>query len=121
MNLEQALQENTKAVLALAAALAAGGAIPAAAPAKTKAAEKTTTTTAPAAPATPAADAPKNESPAAVTFDQVKEVFLKLGNSKDGRARCEAVLKPYGVVKLSLAKPADLPAIFEALTKALAQ
>ncbi len=79
-----------------------------AAPAPLPAASAPATEPAPApAPAPAAAPA----EPAAVDFDTLKRAFLALATKDGGRARCEAVLKPFGLAKLSEAKPEHYPAL----------
>jgi len=80
--------------------------VEAAAPAKT-AAES--------APAAPSAETAPQASTAAtdtpVTFDELKRAFLSLSTKPGGRALCEGVLKPFGLAKLSEAKPEQYSAV----------
>jgi len=80
--------------------------VEAAAPAKT-AAES--------APAAPSAETAPQASTAAtdtpVTFDELKRAFLGLSTKPGGRALCEGVLKPFGLAKLSEAKPDQYSAV----------
>jgi hypothetical protein len=55
----------------------------------------------------------------AVTFDEVKKAFLALSKPK-GRALCEGVLKPFGIAKLSDAKPEQYAALLAAIEQAIA-
>lgn len=57
------------------------------------------------------------ESPA-VTFDQLKKAFLGLSTKADGRAKCEGVLKPFGLAKLSEAKPEQYAQVLAEIEKA---
>lgn len=112
---------------------ASGKSKPAAAPAQTAAAtapagKPATQTTEPSAPAaaaqaaqgeagnaTPAgqaadastASSTKPEGEAAVTFGALKKAFLALSTKADGRAKCEAVLKPFNLTKLSDSLPSE--------------
>lgn len=74
-------------------------------------------TAGPAAAASPASS-PKPEAAPEVTFDVVKKAFLALSTKADGRSKCEAVLKPFKVAKLSEAKPEQYAAVLEAIEKA---
>lgn len=65
-----------------------------------------------ATPAGQAADAStasstKPEGEAAVTFGALKKAFLALSTKADGRAKCEAVLKPFNLTKLSDSLPTE--------------
>ena len=65
---------------------------------------------------------PKPEESAApgVTFDVLKKAFLSLSTKEGGRAKCEGVLKPHGLAKLSEAKEDQYAAILAAIEKASA-
>lgn len=58
------------------------------------------------------------EGSVAVSYDMVKVPFLAL--VKKNRDTALAVLKPFGLDNLKGAKPEQLPAIFKAVNKALA-
>lgn len=55
---------------------------------------------------------------ASVTFDELKKAFLTLSTKADGRAKCESVLKPFGLGKLSEAKPEQYAAVLAEIKKA---
>lgn len=126
MSLEIALQENTNAIRALIAAL---GTKPLDMPENPKvwvdqpvgkpAATPTATAPAPAAaaPSAPAAASPSSAAPD-IDFDTIKKAFLKLSTTDGGRAKCEAVLKPHGLAKLSEAKPEQYAEILANIQKA---
>jgi hypothetical protein len=61
-----------------------------------------------------------NAAGAPVQFDELKKAFLNLSTKADGRAKCEGVLKPFGLAKLSEAKPEQYPAILAAIKQASA-
>ena len=100
MSLEQALKENTAAVLALTAAYLNNGAL--------------TTRKANPAAEKPAADAPS--APVTLKYTDVSgpvNEFVKT----HGREKALAVLKPFGLAKLTEAKPeqwGDILAAFQA-------
>lgn len=100
MSLEQALAANTAAINALTAVLQGQGQQPAAKTADApKDAPKATTGKAKADKAAPA----KKEEPA-VTYDQVKELILKV-NQEKGRPAIEELLSGFGVKKGPELKP----------------
>lgn len=71
----------------------------------------------------PSASTASSDKPAespAVSFDELKKAFLALSTKPEGRAKCEAVLKPFGVAKLSEAKPEQYAAVLAAINKASA-
>ena len=104
------------------------------APATTAAAASSQTPAAAQAPAhtTAPADAgnvaastgssPKPEESAApgVTFDVLKKAFLALSTKPEGRSKCEGVLKPHGLGRLSEAKEEQYAALLDAINKAAA-
>lgn len=70
---------------------------------------------------TAAASTASSEKPAAaveVTFDVLKKAFLALSTKADGRAKCENVLKPFNLAKLSEAKPEQYAAVLAAIEEA---
>jgi len=73
----------------------------------------------PAAAASPASSSTPAASPE-VTFDMLKKAFLALSTKADGRAKCEGVLKPFGLAKLSEAKPEQYAAVLAEINKASA-
>jgi hypothetical protein len=76
---------------------------------------------APPAPAVTTTPTPSAASPSeAVTFDQLKKAFLSLSTKDGGRAKCEGVLKPFGLAKLSEAKDDQYAAVLAAIEKASA-
>lgn len=105
---------------------------PAGSPASPTAASSAPAAAAPAAQgdagnATPAAGQPaaaqtaSSEKPAGaaeVSFDTLKKAFLALSTKADGRAKCENVLKPFGLAKLSEAKPEQYAAVLAAIEEA---
>lgn len=118
-----------------AAAAAPGKSKPAATAAGTSAATPTAAPSAAAAPAPAAGDAGNASTPAAsppastasssaasgsseVSFDSLKKAFLGLSTKAGGRALCEGVLRPYGLAKLSEAKPEQYAAILKAIEEA---
>lgn len=120
MSLEQKIEENTAAIRDLIAVLSArntpalevpgvSGGKPSAAIAETT--ELPATTVAPTSVASPSAP---------VTFDALKKAFLQLSTKEGGRARCEGVLKPQGLAKLSEAKPEQYGALLTAINAASA-
>ena len=90
-------------------------AAPTAAPKQTAAAS--TPTAAPAAAPSQASTAATDLAPE-VSFDQLKKAFLGLSTKADGRAKCEGVLKPFGLAKLSEAKPEQYAAVLAAIEEA---
>jgi hypothetical protein len=66
--------------------------------------------------ATSASSPTPADSPAP-TFDETKKAFLALSATK-GRAACEGVLKPFGIAKLSDAKPEQYAALLYAIKDA---
>lgn len=75
--------------------------------------------TAAAAGAQTASSSAASES-SAVTFDELKKAFLALSTKPGGREKCEAVLKPFGLVKLSNATVEQYPAVLAEIQKASA-
>jgi hypothetical protein len=71
-------------------------------------------------PSAPTASSDKPAESAAVSFDELKKAFLALSTKPEGRAKCEAVLKPFAVAKLSEAKPEQYAAVLAAIVKASA-
>jgi hypothetical protein len=53
-----------------------------------------------------------------VTFDVLKKAFLALSTKAAGREKCEAVLKPFGLAKLSAATPEQYAAVLAEIEKA---
>lgn len=53
-----------------------------------------------------------------VTFDVLKKAFLALSTKAAGREKCEAVLKPFGLAKLSAATPEQYAAVLTEIEKA---
>ncbi len=76
------------------------------------------------APATPTASeaAPTADTAPAetVSFDTLKKAFLALSTKEAGRAKCESVLKPLGLGKLSEATEPQYAGLLEAIQKASA-
>lgn len=80
-----------------------------------------------AAPAAQQADAgnasgstPSSSEPSgspAVTFDELKKAFLALSTKAGGREKCEAVLKPFNLPKLSAASPEQYAAVMAEIKK----
>lgn len=71
--------------------------------------------------ATPFASTASSEtSTSAPDFETVKKAFLALSVKDGGRARCEQVLKPFALGKLSEAKPEQYGQILDAIKKAAA-
>jgi hypothetical protein len=67
-----------------------------------------------ASPATGAASTASSSEPSgspAVSFDELKKAFLALSTKPGGREKCEAVLKPFGLPKLSAANADQYAAI----------
>lgn len=120
MSLEQLLQENTAALLKLAAVLgtASDNKQPAAEP-KQKPPRVADRLPLPEEAPAPAA-APENDV-FRPTFDEIKVAFQKLSMEKEGRARCVALLKSFGIERLSGAKPEQYFAIHDAIAQAAAQ
>lgn len=127
-----ALQPTTKAP---GLALESGEFIPAANLAKDPVAKKPATTAAAASSPTPAAapapapttdtstsssSEPEKSAAPAVTFDVLKKAFLALSTKEGGRSKCEGVLKPHGLGKLSEAKEEQYAALLDAINKAAA-
>ena len=71
------------------------------------------------APTTSSSEPEKSAAPA-VTFDALKKAFLGLSTKPDGRSKCEGVLKPHGLGKLSEAKEEQYAALLDAINKAAA-
>ena len=71
----------------------------------------------PAAAASTASSSTPAESPE-VSFEVLKKAFLALSTKADGRAKCESVLKPFGVAKLSESKPEQYAAVLAAIEAA---
>jgi hypothetical protein len=70
---------------------------------------------------TPApAESPSESAAEAVDFETVKKAFLKMSTMEGGRARCESVLKPFGIAKLSEAKAEQYGEILVLIKKASA-
>lgn len=63
------------------------------------------------------ASSPKPDAAPEVTFEQVKKAFLALATKPDGRAKCEAVNKAFGVAKLSDIKPENHAAALAEIEK----
>lgn len=68
----------------------------------------------------PASTASSETSTAAPDFETVKKAFLALSVKDGGRARCEQVLKPFALGKLSEAKPEQYGQVLDAIKKAAA-
>lgn len=94
----------------------AGNASAAAQPAASSAQTASTGTQSGSA-ATAGGELPADEKEA---FEVVKKVFLALGSKAGGRDKCMEVLTPFGLSKLSEAKPEQYAAILAALKKASA-
>jgi len=74
-------------------------------------------------PATDAASTASSSEPSAspaVSFDELKKAFLALSTKAGGREKCEGVLKPFNLPKLSAAAPEQYAAILAAIQKASA-
>lgn len=67
--------------------------------------------------AQPASTGKPSASPE-VTFDVLKKAFLALSTKAAGREKCEAVLKPFGLAKLSAATPEQYAAVLAEIEKA---
>jgi hypothetical protein len=90
-------------------------------PAAASAAEQSegNVTTAATSTASPTASPASSEtSTPAPDFETVKKAFLALSTKEGGRARCEAVLKPFSLNKLSEAKADQYGDILIAINKA---
>lgn len=113
MTLEAALQENTKAVLALVAQLA-GGAVAADKPAKTEKA-----VTAKAEKAAPKVEETETAKPEGLDYEtQVKPRVLAVVKAR-GREVIDALLSEhFGVKSAKEVKPADYPALLDKLAEA---
>jgi hypothetical protein len=74
---------------------------------------------APSAQEATAASAASSAEPE-VDFDTLKKAFLALSTKDGGRAKCEGVLKPHGLAKLSEAKPEQYGALLTAIHQASA-
>lgn len=134
MSLEQALADNTAAINKLIATwsqltsqannITAGGTpLKEVAKQQEKAAPKPETAAAPttqAAAAAQTASSTEASASPAVSFDQLKKAFLSLSTKEGGRAKCEGVLKPHGLGKLSEAKEEQYGALLAAIEKASA-
>ena len=68
-----------------------------------------------ASPTASSASSSEASASPAVDFDTLKKAFLSLSTKEGGRAKCEGVLKPHGLAKLSEAKPEQYPALLEAI------
>lgn len=90
---------------------------PAAAPAASEG--NAAATEAPSPTASTASSSEASASPA-VSFDVLKKAFLALSTKEGGRAKCEAVLKPFGLTKLSEAKEDQYGALHAAIQTASA-
>ena len=69
--------------------------------------------------ASPTASSAQSEG-SIVDFETVKKAFLALSVKEGGRARCEQVLKPFSLGKLSEAKTEQYGQILQAIHKAAA-
>lgn len=75
---------------------------------------------APAASDAPAVSSSEASASPEVSFEQLKKAFLGLSTKANGRALCEGVLKPFGLAKLSEAKPEQYAAVLAEIQKASA-
>jgi hypothetical protein len=53
-----------------------------------------------------------------IPFEELKKVFLALGATTGGREKCEAILKPFGVERLSKVDPSRYAEVMAALKAA---
>lgn len=75
------------------------------------------TAAAPAGSSQAQAPAPAASVGEAVSFDDLKKAFLALPTKAGGREKCEAVLKPFNLPKLSAASPEQYAAVMAEIKK----
>ena len=80
--------------------------------------QASTAATTEAGNAAAAPSAPEAPAASPVSFDVLKKAFLSLSTKPEGRSKCEGVLKPLGLAKLSEAKEGQYAALLDAINKA---